>query len=121
MYFCCLKCYCFNFISGESDVECPQISVPLEDQRCAEGDQIKLRCIVCGKPQPTITWSRDGYPLFGAKRYTYNYDGHEAILVINDAITGDGGSYTCEARNTAGLASSECVVDVKGVYVHILI
>ena len=89
--------------------------MPLENQTCSEGDTITLTCSVCGKPKPLITWSRDGYPLFGAKRYIYKYDGQEAVLVINDAITGDGGSYTCEARSLAGSASSECIIDVKGV------
>ncbi|KAK2160890.1 hypothetical protein LSH36_125g01043 [Paralvinella palmiformis] len=98
---------------GENDCEMPEISVPLENQTCSEGDTITLTCSVCGKPKPLITWSRDGYPLFGAKRYIYKYDGQEAVLVINDAITGDGGSYTCEARSLAGSASSECIIDVK--------
>ena len=98
----------------------PDIQLPLDDQKVTEGTTITMRCHVQGKPQPVITWSRDGYPLLAVKRYMFSYDGTLATLTIEEAITGDGGTYMCEAKNASGMASTDCTIDVMGKPLSIL-
>ena len=40
--------------------ESPSFSERLHPQNLMEGDSLKLKCVVTGKPMPRIEWSKDG-------------------------------------------------------------
>ncbi|XP_032515892.2 protein sax-3-like isoform X1 [Danaus plexippus] len=68
-----------------------------------------LRCVVEGRPKPTVQWFKDGFPLPPAE------DGHRVLLedgllflrVNRGKKESDEGVYWCVARNIAGEAASQ--------------
>ncbi|XP_066977999.1 papilin isoform X19 [Macrobrachium rosenbergii] len=76
---------------------------------------IRIPCDVRGYPTPVITWYKGDTLIDSSEKYIIEED---ATLVINEAETGDSGSYKCQVQNEFGIADSTTSITVKGVYVH---
>lgn len=83
----------------------PAIRISERDRTRAivENNTLVLSCPVTGKPEPTITWLKDGEKLPNALSSEY---------VIAKVQAADSGRYTCEAKNDAGTAEQDINVDV---------
>ncbi|KAH7673288.1 Immunoglobulin I-set domain containing protein, partial [Aphelenchoides avenae] len=68
-----------------------------------ENNTLVLSCPVTGKPEPTITWLKDGEKLPNALSSEY---------VVPKVQSAHSGRYTCEAKNDAGTAEQDINVDV---------
>ncbi|KAE9556388.1 hypothetical protein FO519_000428 [Halicephalobus sp. NKZ332] len=73
------------------------------------GSSASLACIVSARPEPKITWMRDGEIVVPSSKYAihaskiYNkIDEYESILEIEDVENGDLGAYRCQATNGKG-------------------
>ncbi len=55
---------------------------PIDGQKAAEGQTIRLRCRVFGSPQPLVIWKKGSEQLTGG-RYTLLDEGHLEIQVWN--------------------------------------
>ncbi|XP_036834633.1 hemicentin-1 isoform X2 [Oncorhynchus mykiss] len=64
------------------------------------GRSVELRCQSDAIPPPTLSWRKDGRPLFRKPGLTVSEDG--SVLKIDSAQVQDSGRYTCEATNIAG-------------------
>ncbi|XP_063057327.1 hemicentin-1 isoform X2 [Engraulis encrasicolus] len=64
------------------------------------GRPVELRCQSDAIPPPTLTWRKDGRPLYRRPGTTVSEDG--SLLRIGSAQVQDAGRYTCEATNVAG-------------------
>ncbi|XP_031431207.1 LOW QUALITY PROTEIN: hemicentin-1 [Clupea harengus] len=64
------------------------------------GRPVELRCQSDAIPPPTLTWRKDGRPLYRRPGTTVSEDG--SLLKISSAQVQDAGRYTCEATNVAG-------------------
>uniref|UniRef100_A0A4W6D352 Hemicentin-1 n=1 Tax=Lates calcarifer TaxID=8187 RepID=A0A4W6D352_LATCA len=64
------------------------------------GRPVELRCQSDAIPPPTLTWRKDGRPLFRKPGLTVSADG--SLLKVDSAQVQDSGRYTCEATNVAG-------------------
>ncbi|GLD49762.1 hemicentin-1, partial [Lates japonicus] len=64
------------------------------------GRPVELHCQSDAIPPPTLTWRKDGRPLFRKPGLTVSADG--SLLKVNSAQVQDSGRYTCEATNVAG-------------------
>ncbi|KAL2089466.1 hypothetical protein ACEWY4_014154 [Coilia grayii] len=64
------------------------------------GRPVELRCQSDAIPPPTLTWRKDGRPLYRRPGTTVSEDG--SLLRISSAQVQDAGRYTCEATNVAG-------------------
>ncbi|TKS74334.1 Hemicentin-1 Fibulin-6 [Collichthys lucidus] len=64
------------------------------------GHPVELRCQSDAIPPPTLSWRKDGRPLFRKPGLTVSVDG--SVLKINSAQVQDSGRYSCEATNVAG-------------------
>ncbi|KAM4629779.1 hemicentin-1 [Polymixia lowei] len=64
------------------------------------GRLVELRCQSDAIPPPTLSWRKDGRPLFRKPGLTVSEDG--SLLKIDSAQVQDSGRYTCEATNVAG-------------------
>ncbi|KAG8003177.1 Hemicentin-1, partial [Nibea albiflora] len=64
------------------------------------GRPVELHCQSDAIPPPTLSWRKDGRPLFRKPGLTVSVDG--SLLKINSAQVQDSGRYSCEATNVAG-------------------
>ncbi|KAF3833685.1 hypothetical protein F7725_024889 [Dissostichus mawsoni] len=88
--------------------------VPLSDVTCDDAESVTLRCKVCGRPRPTVTWkgpdqstlSNNGHFSTAYRRNemrrVYFSDTGEATLRIIGVSSEDDGIYTCVATNELG-------------------
>ncbi|XP_067452563.1 hemicentin-1 isoform X1 [Thunnus thynnus] len=64
------------------------------------GRPVELHCQSDAIPPPTLTWRKDGRPLFRKPGLTVSANG--SLLKVESAQVQDSGRYTCEATNVAG-------------------
>ncbi|XP_068081375.1 hemicentin-1 isoform X2 [Anabrus simplex] len=64
------------------------------------GENVRLPCDAQGEPRPLITWEKDGLLLVPSLSIV---KGEDDSVLIRNASTGDSGTYTCTAENTAGI------------------
>uniref|UniRef100_A0A3Q4HTJ7 Hemicentin 1 n=1 Tax=Neolamprologus brichardi TaxID=32507 RepID=A0A3Q4HTJ7_NEOBR len=64
------------------------------------GQPVELHCQSDAVPPPTLSWLKDGRPLFRKPGLTVSADG--SLLKISRVHVQDSGRYTCEATNIAG-------------------
>ncbi|XP_065292521.2 cell adhesion molecule Dscam1-like isoform X2 [Dermacentor albipictus] len=114
--------------------QAPKLKSTFEETTVRPGKPVSLRCVASGDPPPRITWLLDGvWPIdsrHGRVRVrTTGADASSGIsgaevsstLSISSAEVQDGGSYSCEASNYAGVASHSARINVYGsVYVRAL-
>lgn len=83
-----------------------------------EGDPLVLSCPAEGKPEPTISWSKEGESLtaetIAARVPTARISENGAELYIEQAEPEARGRFSCEAKNRAGSAEQEILVNVLG-------
>ena len=68
---------------------------------------MNISCVASGKPEPDVTWSRNGRVKSSGKK--------KAFLIFNSVKRTDDGQYTCKANNSVNNISSpiKLVVDCK--------
>ncbi|XP_031169752.1 hemicentin-1 isoform X2 [Sander lucioperca] len=64
------------------------------------GRPVELHCQSDAIPPPTLTWRKDGRPIFRKPGLTVSADG--SLLKVDSAQVQDSGRYSCEATNVAG-------------------
>ncbi|XP_050695515.1 lachesin-like isoform X2 [Eriocheir sinensis] len=101
----------------------PEINTEKQVVRTGEGDHVDLVCLVHGRPEPDVTWTRDGHQLPDTDMDTQLYlpDGqdnahenhlnlihvaHRHTLTIKNVTERDFGPYMCIAENTHGQKSA---------------
>ncbi|XP_029473326.1 LOW QUALITY PROTEIN: hemicentin-1 [Rhinatrema bivittatum] len=82
-----------------------------QDVTVMKNGQAILECKSDAVPPPTITWLRDGEPLQATPRIRILSSGR--YLQINNAELADTASYTCVARNIAGMTTREFTLTVN--------
>ncbi|XP_050953130.1 cell adhesion molecule L1-like a isoform X6 [Labeo rohita] len=73
---------------------------PVKSQLAEIGSDIHIKCSATGKPQPTITWKRNGHPLDDFP--STNYKVLDDRIIILRAEKTDTSVYQCEASNRHG-------------------
>ncbi|XP_066257893.1 uncharacterized protein [Euwallacea similis] len=91
----------------------PSIQLPLANTTVKEGNQIRLDCVIVGQPEPEVIWYHDGRPVKESQDFQLLFQGDRCSLVIQDALPEDAGEYKVVALNSAGEASSQCVLSVE--------
>ncbi|XP_039700857.1 striated muscle preferentially expressed protein kinase-like [Pteropus medius] len=81
---------------------------PLKDAAVFAGSDLRLRVVVSGTPQPSLSWFQDGQPLpLPAPE--------PSCLRLRSCSAQDAGVYSCRAQNERGQACCEAVVTVLEV------
>lgn len=80
----------------------PEVTTSQAMLHTGEGDQAKLICIVHGRPNPLVSWSKDGKPINPDHHIIEHDSFHRHTLTINKVREGDFGVYTCTAENSQG-------------------
>ncbi|XP_070476020.1 striated muscle preferentially expressed protein kinase isoform X2 [Equus przewalskii] len=81
---------------------------PLKDAAVCAGSNVRLRVVVSGTPQPSLSWFRDGQLLPPPAP-------EPSCLWLRSCGAQDAGVYSCRAQNTRGQASCEAVLTVLEV------
>ena len=95
----------------------PVFIMPLENQTATEGQPMQLDVRVSGIPEPEVSWIKDDRPVRIGERIHAEEKGDLFSLKISDVDIEDEGTYTCQATNAAGTATSkaELNVECKGI------
>ncbi|XP_041986457.1 uncharacterized protein LOC121738463 [Aricia agestis] len=99
-----------NVRYGRVDV-IPRFDKELTDLLCHDGDTVEFECHVSGNPEPDIRWFHYNEIIPDGTEFEATYEVGAARLRIRQVAAEDEGTYTCQATNTLGKAtSSACLV-----------
>ncbi|XP_052124491.1 basement membrane-specific heparan sulfate proteoglycan core protein isoform X6 [Frankliniella occidentalis] len=93
----------------------PTITItPSSPITISTGQPVRLECRAHGEPSPTVIWSRNrpGYAYYEPTNLTAE-SSQIAVYEITRASKADEGSYSCTARNKAGLAEDRVQLIVE--------
>lgn len=81
-----------------------------------EGDTIHFDVRISGRPEPKVTWSKDGKELVESSRITFVSDPETGLysLLIKKASIDDEGDYRVVASNSGGSISCQAELLVEG-------
>lgn len=93
----------------------PSIQLPLTNTTVTEGNRIRLDCVIVGQPEPEVIWYHDDRPVKESQDFQLLFQGDRCSLVIQEALPEDAGEYKVVALNSAGEASSKCILSVTPI------
>lgn len=76
------------------------------------GQTIRILARVKGRPEPDITWSKEGKALVRDKRVNIIHELPRVELQIKEAVRADHGKYIISAKNSSGHAQGFAIVNV---------
>ncbi|XP_055331451.1 twitchin-like isoform X3 [Paramacrobiotus metropolitanus] len=97
--------------------ECaPVFTRHLQSANCNDGDALTLECQITGQPAVDAVWLHNDREIKPSDDFKYVHEGDVFKLQIAEIFPEDFGTYTCEAFNAVGEASSSCsvIVEVPG-------
>ena len=101
----CMYCsVCNGVVSLICFVEAPQISVSSVQTSYKEGSSVSINCTASGKPEPDVTWVRNGRVESSGKK--------AAFLIVNNITRTDDGQYTCRANNSVKITATHTTLVV---------
>lgn len=87
----------------------------LERIEVSEGEQVKLKCAVVGRPDPNISWFKDQQQVQESDRIKMKVTSdNTCVLNILKSDMDDEGTYTCSATNSAGKDTTSAKLTVNG-------
>uniref|UniRef100_H2YHI4 Myosin light chain kinase, smooth muscle n=1 Tax=Ciona savignyi TaxID=51511 RepID=H2YHI4_CIOSA len=96
----------------------PEFTAPLSDVKSKDGDDVCLRCMVTGIPEPTVQWMFNNEILEPEEGLEITFHEGVAALMLEQATDDDTGTYTCVAVNCEGECTTSCRVVVTGLFVR---
>ncbi|KAM7017100.1 myosin light chain kinase, smooth muscle isoform 2-T2 [Passerculus sandwichensis] len=91
----------------------PQFEIHPQSLEASEGQEIKFKSKVSGKPKPDVEWFKEGRLIkAGEDVKIYEEDGVHCLW-IKKANLRDSGSYSCTAANPKGQTSSSWLLTVR--------
>ncbi|XP_029978368.1 myosin light chain kinase, smooth muscle-like [Sphaeramia orbicularis] len=89
--------------------EAPQFKEPLQDCTVCEGSDATFQGVITGRHPVRVSWLHNGEKVHSSKTSFKNGD---AKLTLTKCSSGDAGTYTCVAENTAGKQSSSAALHI---------
>ncbi|XP_064634017.1 twitchin-like isoform X9 [Lineus longissimus] len=77
------------------------------------GGEAVFTCMTSGKPEPNVTWMRNGVEIFPSSRCQIKQDDDKCVLVLKDLAEGQSGEITCEVANKMGRESCSAKLEVQ--------
>jgi hypothetical protein len=96
----------------------PEFQQELKDREVLEGDTIHFDVRISGRPEPKVTWTKDGKDLVESSQITFVSDPETGLysLLIKKASIDDEGDYRVVASNSGGSISCQAELLVEGTY-----
>ncbi|VDN11237.1 unnamed protein product [Dibothriocephalus latus] len=91
----------------------PHFTKQLQDIVVEEGSRVVLEGSVEGKPTPAISWYRANTPLTASPDFRIEYVDGTVRLTLPEMTENETGTYTCEATNPAGRATSSANLSIR--------
>ncbi|XP_043965421.1 striated muscle preferentially expressed protein kinase-like isoform X4 [Gambusia affinis] len=98
--------------ADEEPGEGPRFVKPLQDTTATAGSEVKLDCIITGKPPITVTWRKNSVELRSNAFHTLQTEGETHSLLIKELRAHNAGSYCVTAANTAGTSSCRATLSI---------
>uniref|UniRef100_A0A914YGH8 Ig-like domain-containing protein n=1 Tax=Panagrolaimus superbus TaxID=310955 RepID=A0A914YGH8_9BILA len=87
-----------------------EFETSLCDATCREGDTLKLKAVLLGEPEPTVSWFVNGKKLEETQNIKIHSEKGTYTVTIKDITMDYSGKVVCEAVNEFGKASSEATL-----------
>ncbi|XP_077869718.1 SPEG neighbor protein-like [Saccoglossus kowalevskii] len=85
----------------------PKFLKELKDVEVCVDSAVSLDCQIIGDPEPDIIWYKDEEEIHESEHIYFEFsDDNFVSLIITSVEEDDDGTYTCEATNSVGAASS---------------
>lgn len=78
-----------------------------------EGEPAELKCIVTGRPAPTLEWFKDGLSVKETRRIKSSIDSGVVTLTFTETMDIDAGNYKCVIKNALGKVTTSARLDIK--------
>lgn len=78
------------------------------------GRAVRFSLQVSGLPRPQVCWYRDSQPLIASDTCKFFHDEEEHTLMLLNVLAEDAGTYSCEAKNECGEATSTAPLTIEG-------
>ncbi|XP_026463315.1 coiled-coil domain-containing protein 141-like [Ctenocephalides felis] len=91
----------------------PSVQMPLQDRSAFERDSVRFDCIIVGQPEPEVIWYHNDRPVKESSEFQLLFQGDRCSLIIREVFSEDAGVYKVVAINSAGEASSTCILKVN--------
>jgi len=89
----------------------PEFLRQMTDAVATVGETARLECSASASPKPTLTWTRNGIPLYMTERHFLTADSQ--LLIIVKTNVDDSGIYTCKISNELGSISQSMSLTIK--------
>ena len=91
-----------------------EITAHPQNKTRIEGENVTISCNADGNPKPTISWTRNGYPVDTSNNSSISFSADKKQLTITDVNRTDSGEYRCVVSNSLGnVLSSAATLDVQ--------
>uniref|UniRef100_H3CSE2 non-specific serine/threonine protein kinase n=1 Tax=Tetraodon nigroviridis TaxID=99883 RepID=H3CSE2_TETNG len=105
---------CGTYLSADGEMaEGPRFQTLLEDKVAPSDTAVVLKCVVTGRPPPTVTWRKDNVAIRSDAFHVVASEGDSHSLLIKQMRPSSVGSYCVTAVNPAGTASCSATVHVQ--------
>ena len=95
----------------------PEIILHPENHTISERDNVTLSCNATGSPEPTMSWTRNGFPVNTSNNSSISFSEDKKLLTITNVNRTDSGEYRCVANNSIGSDTSNvATLDVQCKY-----
>ena len=92
----------------------PDIAFDRQNRAVTEGNNVTLSCNVSGNPEPSISWTANGFQVNTTINSRISFSAGKKQLTITNAERTDNGNYRCVANNSLGIATSDAAtLDVQ--------
>ena len=92
----------------------PNFIQRLQSMTVRQGSQVRLDVRVTGIPTPVIKFYREGAEIQSSADFQIVQEGDLYSLLIAEAFPEDSGTYSVNASNSSGRATSACELLVQG-------
>ena len=104
-----------TFVTVLSSVpEPPAIVRHVQPQTVMSGRSVRFSVQVSGLPAPQVSWYKDSQALSISENCKFLHDGNEHALLLLEVFPQDATTFSCEARNDYGEATSSALLTVEG-------
>ncbi|XP_056157045.1 striated muscle preferentially expressed protein kinase [Lampris incognitus] len=105
--------------ADEGQAEAPRFEKPLVDIMTQAGFEVTLKCVINGRPSPTVVWRKSDLTIRSDASYVVKAEGQRHSLVIKRMRSNDAGTYSITAINAAGRVSCSATLYIQSEPAHV--
>ncbi len=95
------------------------VELPLKSVQLNSKSNYTFECIISGEPEPEVVWFKDNFEIgmlpepIKSSISTSKFMNIRKLTLINTDSEIHNGTYTCQAKNEFGEASSSCIAIIR--------